>query len=192
MKKICILLLAFQMLISPFKSKGMMELPPPSCVGYLDHWVTRGDIFRFKGPIKYVNGLLEEHFEFNSSEINRTFNLDISLLKGDNCYYIDNLYVTVTIPQGVNKFSLRFTSGNNFVIYDDVSNIPLTCDGCNNTFNANASDNNKTYLYISTDYSNDEVEFTMPTSIYDPNPVVSKTPILIVPGILGTEIFKGI
>jgi hypothetical protein len=187
MKRFFVCLIIFAFVIPPVCSKAMMVVPPPSCDTY-ENGVIAGNTYHEIGYPKFENGFLALHFVFNAPTDQRDFSFYSIFLAHDNCAYIDKFSSTVTIPESVNSFSLRFNSNNSFSFYDDSSNLPLTCAGCSKAFTSDPNNNYKIQIFFSNDYNNDYVHLQA-LDVTEPKPV-GKTPLLIIPGTLGTEIWK--
>jgi Lecithin:cholesterol acyltransferase len=113
----------------------------------------------------------------------------------------DNIF----LPAGTENFSLRFLSPTHFQIWNDDINQQVNCSFCDTDFSSsNLGPNLKvafsggmfrdgvfdpiTWSWVVPSQVSDFSSDTFP--IVDPSIIVNKVPVLIVPGIMGTTIFK--
>jgi hypothetical protein len=111
----------------------------------------------------------------------------------------------ITLPAGTENFSLRFLSPTHFQIWNDDINQQVNCSFCDTDFSSsNLGPNLKvafsggmyrdgvfdpiTWSWVVPSQVSDFSSDTFP--IMDPSIVVNKAPVLIVPGIMGTNIQK--
>ncbi len=141
----------------------------------------------------YANGLLRIHLRLLDNENNNGQNIIVPGLDifDSNCNLVDNFSnlqtSTFILPAGTINFSLRFISGARFQIWDDDHNTLLNCPLCDNVFtNPNFQSGFKASFSANDYYGSSEV-VSASFSIADPG---APRPVLIVPGLLGTEIFQ--
>lgn len=190
MKRIInIFLTTFILALFPLSSSALVMAPPPSCNFYPSSNTIVGNTFRFQS--NYVNGLLTIHIAFNSSSDNRNFNLWGALLRSENCDYLDSINeLPIHVPEGVSNVSLRFTDDDSFQFFDDSTGNPLACDNCQVTFIPRGIPPYKFQFFLNTDFNSAYVE-SKPYEVRDPNFQPPKTPVLLIPGSLATDINKG-
>ena len=189
------------------------------CDHYTEHTASGG--FADYQSHDYTNGLLNIHLKFNVQASTHTIGLVNKLLRINDCQEASAFgqwygMSTAEIPMDVNNFSFRFTGQTGpgtytYQIYDDDINQPLSCSGCDTQFfdmiyfgyEAPHKIRLVSYLigpeeppvtdrYYLTDLSSSHF-ITSALDIRQPADwQPAKTPVLIVPGIMGTEIFKGL
>lgn len=114
----------------------------------------------------------------------------------------------VSLPSGTVNFSLRFSTPTRFQLWNDDLNQAIECSICDTDFSLNNLGNNLKVSFggrmfkegedivdpntgdlISGDQNSFLFSGTFP--VVNPNPTPKRTPVLIVPGILGIDINKG-
>jgi hypothetical protein len=154
------------------------------------------NIFQDYQNSEYVNGLLRINFKLQNSVAYQNFYLNANLFDsecnsyGDDYYDWGNPPIITFLPYTVN-FSLRFITPTHFVIWNNDTNSRFDCSICDIDFSSYGYPDNLQASFFITDYYgyNRVGSYSLP--IIEPKPIVSKTPILIVPGIMGTEMFDG-
>ncbi len=176
-------------------------IPPPfqnNC--YFNYWLQNDDnIFQDYQSKEYVNGLLRIHLKVNGNQAGYSNINHYLVLYDSNCneyfYYADlSLDPVLNIPPNVSDISLRFVSPTHFQVWNDSTNQILDClqcdvdlvsygfpSGLRASFRLQISD----YVNHMWDWVNSEGFF-----VEDPN-FQQKNPVLIIPGTLGTEMWKG-
>jgi len=148
---------------------------------------------------EYVNGFLNIHFKITSDPAGPMTNT-VRLLRSADCLKVNNLTpfpFALGLPAGIRNFSIRFynlsgLSTYSYRIYDDITNTPLNCSGCNVTFNLPVFFNfGPPHKAVFTLRINDALSSNFISTALDIQGQNSKTPVLIVPGVLGTDIKKG-
>lgn len=167
------------------------------CNSYLNH-SAQGIFINFQSH-EYVGGFLNVHFKLNSDPTGSIQNT-IRLLRSSDCLKVNNYTpypFPLTLPSGIRNFSIRFynfsgISTYSYRIYNDDTNLPLICPGCNVTFSTpvffgfEAPHRALFNLRV-----NDVLSSSFVSTALDIQGQDSKTPVLIIPGVLGTDIKKG-
>ena len=189
------------------------------CGHYTEHTASGG--FADYQSHDYTNGLLNIHLKFNVQASTHTIGLVNKLLRITDCQEASAYgqwygMSTAEIPMDVNNFSFRFTGQTGpgtytYQIYDDDINQPLSCSGCDTQFfdmiyfgyEAPHKIRLVSYLigpeeppvtdrYYLTDLSSSHF-ITSALDIRQPADwQPARTPVLIVPGVLGTELFDNL
>ncbi len=142
----------------------------------------------------YQNGILSFHFAFNPQSSERTINTTFRFQEAENCSNADSPITTnnLQLPETVNNFSVRFVANNNYQFFDDDTGTPISCDGCNIQFPGTSLIPGPYKAQFDLFTGNLDSSFSSTSQfIRDPSPVPGRTPVLVVPGIEGTEIYKG-
>lgn len=146
---------------------------------------------------EYINGFLRIHFRFINNANNQgqnTWTPSITITDS-GCNIVSEFFVqdnsVIAFPAGTINFSLRFHSPTHFQIWNDDLNQPVTCEVCDIDFaNFNLGNNLKVNFFANAS----GIQSYIGSDLFDienTNPENLKIPVLIVPGIMGTEIFKG-
>jgi pimeloyl-ACP methyl ester carboxylesterase len=171
--------------------RAVVVAPPPTC----DIFATsqsQGTAFTFRGQPRYENGLLVLPLTIDpTGQADPEFNLRTIFLNFSDCDFLFPFVNSSSIPfpGGLTHISLRFTSDNHFVVYNDDLNVPLGCAECEVTFSGSQTPPYKVTFFVSDNSSSHNLS-TKALEIRQPNLSPQRIPILIVPGIMGTEIDK--
>jgi hypothetical protein len=144
------------------------------------------------GAKEYLNGYLVQHFKLNSVSNGRSINFFTGLYKenNNNCEFLAEISQLITLPPEVTDFSIRFVSDKKFVLYNDNTDTELLLPDLAAEFTASEEPPFKVEIYMNFDSHNEAGElYITPTDIKKSNNSPAKTPMLIVPGIGGTELF---
>ncbi|MDR3642603.1 MAG: hypothetical protein P4L74_03195 [Candidatus Doudnabacteria bacterium] len=205
MKKILFWLIVI-MLVTPVFSfadsgDGGGGNPPQPFEGNcgFNYWLSNDDnIFQDFHSQEYVNGLLEIHLMFNSTTEGYNNINHYLVLYDSDCnkyfYYADFAQdPSLNIPPNTSGVSLRFTSPTHFQVWDDDLNQRLDCDQCDvdlSSYGFPSGLRASFHLQLN-DYDNNKYDWDFSEGFPVQEPVTDqKTPVLIVPGILGTKIVK--
>ena len=159
--------------------------PPATCDNFTS--VRVGNTFVPVGSPDYINGFLAYHFSYNPAVASENVWLISNLMTADTCDYTgaSSSNTGLVFPLGTNNFSIRFVSDNEFKFFNDSTNQPIVCDSCDIAFTPTVDAPYKIQFTLSN--SHDSSKFiALPTDVRG----IGKTPVLIVPGIMGTEVFK--
>jgi pimeloyl-ACP methyl ester carboxylesterase len=144
---------------------------------------------------EYINGLLRINFELQDSSADQSFYPRVNLYDS-NCYHYGSDYYdynnppTVDFPAHTINFSLRFVSPTHFEIWNDDADAQFDCPLCNVDFGSFRYPDNLQAVFSVGDYYGYDHINSNSLPIKDPN-FKAKTPVLIVPGLLGTEMEDG-
>ena len=193
LKNCIISLLVFVFFFSSFRYRAIdtaLADAPTTCSS-LSGW---GEFFVLFEQSEYINGLLALHFEINPSDSDgRAFTLNISMANA-NCTNPEDAYsraVQIYLPVGATLFSVRFTSLTHFVVWDDTDNVADDCPGCVGDIPAQLSTNTPYYtVFARLSINNGDSNLTSGAYTIAQNAVAPKAhePVLIIPGLLGTEL----
>lgn len=155
------------------------------------------NIFQEYQNHEYINGFLNIYFKLQVSETSQNGFYPFVNLYDSDCnrygsdYYDDNNPPTIDFPAHMINFSLKFVNATHFVIWNDDENEKINCPLCDIEFSSYGYPNDlQASFYIGDYFGNNRISSgSLP--ILDPNLQKNKTPILIIPGVLGTNIYKG-
>ena len=172
--------------------------PPPSCPVLTSPITEEGETFRFKS-YGYENGYLVIKFIYNPQWNQIYPNPDSLSYHADlensaDCSYESSINIRYpSFPRG--EYSIRFLTDSSYQIYNDNLNQPVSCDGCRIDFGEDLQDSFKVSFNFSAYILVNGVDL-LPNILEIKNldirePIRAKTPVIIVPGIMGTEMKKG-
>lgn len=206
MKKLLILfLLIYFLLPTQFSLAAIIPdggSDPVKCA--YSSFKSENDIFQDYQSQEYVDGYLRINFKLKSSPAFQVFYPQVNLFNPE--YDIDAEKIcaryggeyydwgnppTISFPPYAVSFSLRFISSTHFVIWNNDTDTKFDCPLCDVDFSSYGYPENLEASFSIGDYYGYDYINSDSLSIKDPNPVPSKTPVLIVPGIMGTEMSKG-
>ncbi len=199
MKKIIFSFSIFCLIMPGIIHAGIVIGPPPVCPS-VNKASVDGNTFNFKS-YQYDNGYLDIKYQYNrpSGPYNPApamFRLEASLKNGVNCSYagsgslLGDYYPDIASGD----YSIRFQNNNDYAIFNDTNNQPVICDGCSGHFTANIQPPYKVSFSFYANVSIDSTTVVTDTmfldnfNIYNTQP--KKSPVLIIPGLLGTELKK--
>lgn len=147
--------------------------------------------------ISYEQGLLRIGLRFLNNENNQGQNNwlpNVTLLNQD-CSRSQEYFIedgsAINFPSGTINFSLRFTTSHSFEVWNDDLNLQVTCPVCSIDFSsADLGASAKATFFASSETFQSFVgsnAFPIVEPNYNQN---QNTPVLIVPGLLGTEMSK--
>lgn len=139
----------------------------------------------------YVNGFLELHLKVKTPyNDGRTWTRTAFYLYDANCnsMYQETSYLPhVAIDAGIQLYSVRFTSQTHYDLWNDENNTKEGCDACSRDINTqltNGQPATSVAFYATIDGEN----FVRTDSFPILQPAPAKNPVLIIPGILGSEL----
>jgi hypothetical protein len=183
-------LVALSILLAPLSARAYI-IVTPSCSMFNNYFVTYGSVLQFNGePEQYINGFLAVHFKLAPTHENTEIFLNSSLLTASDCEGLNFFNTSFILPPGVVNFSVRFLDELNYAIFDDSLNTPINCQGCTGSFTAFKEGPYKLLFFMVDDSYSNSIE-SKPMLIKDQNFNLGKTPVIFIPGTMGTEIFKG-
>lgn len=148
---------------------------------------------------EYVNSLLHIHFKLKSPTSGETLSFRNHLLNRTDCTRVlafSPYFSTANLPAGIKNFSIRFQAFYGpwaryyYRIYNDDTNLPVNCSGCNVTFDYPVFFNGMgPHKDVMTLRLNDATSSTFTTKPIDLMGNNAKNPLLIIPGIMGSEIY---
>ncbi len=205
MKKLLFLLLLFA-LVFPLPMSADENL----CPQFSQH--SAGEGFVDYESHEYINGFLSIHFKLAPNS-NHKLGTAYKLLRSSDCQEAAPggwwSMGTFDIPQEVNNFSIRFYQRINFGeykyrVYNDDTNQVINCDACDTGFwnmvYFGGEPPHKFWLTLYTPYDFGYIpnlSVLPPTRFIASAPDIEqpeytgKTPVLIVPGVLGSNLIKG-
>jgi hypothetical protein len=180
------------------------------CSQYAQH--SAGEGFVDYESHEYINGFLVMHFKLAPNAPSHKLGTAYKLLRSSDCQEAAPggwwSMGTWDLPQDVNNFSLHFTQligfgEYRFQVYNDDTNQIINCEACDTGFRNivyfGGEPPHKFWLTLYTPYDFGYIpnlSVLPPTRFIASAPDIQqpeytgKTPVLIVPGVMGTEIFK--
>ncbi len=156
-----------------------------------------GNYFDDYEHVNYVGGFLNMHFRLSVPLLNNFGWRQTILLDPVNCllekgYDVPVDYPDMHLPLGLTDFSVRFTSLTHYDIWDDSAEAPINCDGCSVDIPATLP-NGDPYNAVSYTAHFGDYASLMASGSYPirGSPAPPKEPVIIIPGILGTEMTIG-
>ncbi len=183
-RKLLIGALAFLiLLIAPEKARAEEGLP--KCRVYFNN---DGYLFKYFEEYEYSSdGFLTIHFKLKTPYNDSRYWLVKLYLHQSDC--VTEVYQPpqggVSIPAGVQNYSFRFTSRFHYDVWNDEQDIKLECLGCSVDI---PEDKEYTTLSISGSIDSGASVFHSSSFEVSTEKVQMKLPIIIVPGLLGTEL----
>jgi len=195
-KIIIFLFLATFCALIPLQSFAAIIGPPGPVVCASHYLVNLDNVFQDFQSSEYINGLLRVNFKLQDSPITQIISAYVGLYDSDCNSYGDDYYdptnpPAIYFPPHTINFSLRFLSPTHFVIWNNDTNQQFDCPGCNVDFSSFGYPNNLQANFTVSGSKIYNVISSGALPILDPNYVAGKTPVLIVPGLLGTEMKEG-
>lgn len=138
--------------------------------------------------VEYINGLLTLHFHLILGSGNSWTTNGLVLVKPDcSTQIFANSTPGIVIPDPVKNYSIRFNSKTHFDLWDDEHDAPINCNGCSVDIPQTFADGS---LYSQIRFFG---TFGSSSYFYSGSYTISqsdppKEPILIIPGLLGTEL----
>ncbi len=159
--------------------------PPEGCAA---HNAT-GYFFDTYQKAEYVNGLLRVHLRLRTPyNDGRTFQTFV-FTANENCERIEpNFTVRNTqLPPHIRYYSFRMNSPTEWQLWDDESDVPISCPGCSGAIEPRSP---YVYLFGRVDFGASSFSATPfpPTISIEPE---IPDPVIIIPGILGSERLNG-
>ena len=180
------------------------------CPQYSQH--SAGEGFVDYESHEYINGFLSMHFKLAPNAPSHKLGTAYRLLRSSDCQEAVSGWWSMGIldlPQDVHSFSIRFyerihVGEYKFRVYNDETNQVINCEACDTGFrnivHFGAEPPHKFWLTLYMPY---DFGYIPNLSVLPPTRFIAsaqdiqqpeytgKTPVLIVPGVMGTEIYKG-
>lgn len=159
---------------------------PPNCSPISAH----GYFFDSYESAEYANGFLRYHFRVRTPyNDGRGWNSALQIYN-DNCQYFQSVQsaipVATRLPALVRYYSIRFSDSHHYDIWDDESNVRLSCAACSVEMPPGL---NYRYASFSGSIDGGASAFTS-TPFAVTAPAQTRNPVIIVPGILGSELWE--
>ncbi len=139
------------------------------------------------------DGWLQFHFNFEAGASTHTLSMLYNRQYGASCNTkVSYTASHVVLPDNITSFSLRTKSFGDYHIYDDTTDQPISCSGCQvfMPVSNDADPSDRLILKISlTD--NSGALLSTSQHLWDPNRALPPRPVIIIPGITGTTMIKG-
>jgi hypothetical protein len=196
-RKTMLVAVFFLVAIFVLPKQGKALLIARDCNYYSQNYV-QGNAFIDSSSHSYANGLLNYHFAFNPQVEERTLTIRGRYQDAETCGHITDPVnaANLDIPATVNNLSIRFITGGVYQLYDDDTGSALTCQGCKVHMDAAVPIppgqhrawfellmHNGEWLYSSTSEMVQEIP-PAPTQ-------AARSPVLIIPGVIATELKSG-
>jgi len=160
-----------------------------------EYFKSLDNVFQNYQSHEYVNGLLKINYKLVNKPVSQSYYVDVYLYDSKCNDYWKDYYKSsipaITFPPNTENFSLRFLSPTHFVIWNDDQNEQFQCSICNVDFGQyNYPEVTNLLFQLSDSFGRNRL-VSGSLLIKEPIPIPNKTPVLIVPGITGTEMKKG-
>jgi len=197
MKKLILLLIFVILTPVALLTWPATGLAAGECDLYTNH--SAQGIFENFQSHEYVDGFLNVHFKTTANPAGAMTNA-VRMLRSSDCLKVNNFtpaFFPLGLPAGIRNFSIRFynlsgPSTYSYRVYDDDTNMLLNCSGCHVTFSVPVFTNfGPPHKAVFTLKINDVQGSSFVSTALDIQGQNSKTPVLIVPGVLGTDLVKG-
>jgi pimeloyl-ACP methyl ester carboxylesterase len=164
----------------------------PDCNYYNQNYIN-GNTFLNYEKVDYQNGLLVFHFTFDPQSTSRTITAKFRLQEPDQCSSLneEESAERVALPGHLDKFSIRFIAENSYQFFDDESGTPLDCRGCKQDFGLPVSHPGPYKAQFELSAEDKSSSFFSTSQLIKSATSIVRTPLLIIPGLMGTEIYKG-